>query len=495
MKTDAAEPLFAGVGRVDITGSAAEQRDDPLYSGIDAGCSSDRLYVRALVLQQGDCAVVLITVDAVAIGEIGSIGNDFLPNVRAQLASDPGLAMDHIVINASHCHGVVCDDVEARTVQAVRLASAQVEPVVCGAGRGFEDRIMENRRMRLRSGAEADVRRAYSLPPDEEVTGAGPVDPDIGVLCLQRTDASLLAVVYNFACHPIQGVPDGGNTADLSGFASQVIEEELPGAMAFFVQGCAADINPVLYRDTDNPPDASVLGHRLGLSTLRAVRQIQCAAGAPLALISERIDLPRADLSTAIARLTATQARLLESLRPTSLNLKSFVPLLIKHRLAPDYPSYDAHRYLHEASMGREDLRRLDENNRQLLRQYEANVQVMEQLTRLQENLRLLHLHHDRNRAVQFAPVEVEVTGLRVGAFVLLTFPGELPAQIGLQLKARSPHKETFVAGVTNGYLYYTPTVEQLRNQGGAQEDSDCLVAPAWQELFERTALDILRRL
>ena len=40
------------------------------------------------------------------------------------------------------------------------------------------------------------------------------------------------------------------------------------------------------------------------------------------------------------------------------------------------------------------------------------------------------------------------------------------------------------MAGYTNGYIYYTPTAEQLQNVGGAQEDSDCLLAPEWEKMF-----------
>ena len=47
---------------------------------------------------------------------------------------------------------------------------------------------MENRRLLLKDGREADVRHAYSLPPDEAVAGAGPIDPEIGILRLDRTD-------------------------------------------------------------------------------------------------------------------------------------------------------------------------------------------------------------------------------------------------------------------------------------------------------------------
>ena len=117
---------------------------------------------------------------------------------------------------------------------------------------------MENRRLNLRDGRQADVRRAYALPPDEEVESVGPVDPEIGVLRLDTLDGRPLAVLFNFACHPIQGVPSGGNTADISGFAARVVEEHADCA-AFFVQGCGADINPILYKDINNPPDAEPL--------------------------------------------------------------------------------------------------------------------------------------------------------------------------------------------------------------------------------------------
>ena len=62
-------------------------------------------------------------------------------------------------------------------------------------------------------------------------------------------------------------------------------------------------------------------------------------------------------------------------------------------------------------------------------------------------------------------------------------------------IKKTSPHKNTFVAGYTNGYIYYTPTAKQLENRGGAQEDSDCLLAPEWQKLFEDKVTQILKKL
>jgi len=480
---------------VDITGTAGEQLDDPLYSRIEAATAADRLYVKALVLREGATKVAIVTLDAVAIAEIGSIHNDYLANVRARLQEEIDLEPANLLVSASHCHGVVCADIEERTAQAVREACSTMVPVQVGVGAGHEDRIQENRRLKLRGGGEADVRHAYALPPDEEIEGVGPIDPQIGLLRLDRKDGRTLAVLYNFACHPIQGVASGANTADISGYASHVIERNMcDDTIALFVQGCAADINPVLYRDVDNPRDAEPHGDRLGFSALEALRGIACHPDARLRLVNESVRLPRADLTGAIAALKDEQEQVLRSLRPNSLNLKTFISLLFKHRLFPDFPSYDTHSYLHEEAMGRGDRRRLDAQNRQLLEGYTHNIRAMEQLTRIQVNLGLLEMHQAKNQAAG-PTCEVEMVGLRVGDFVLVTFPGELSVETGLQIKRMSPHRHTYVASVTNGYIYYTPTVEQLANRGHAQEDSDCLVAPEWHQIFIDAAAEILEAL
>ncbi len=107
------------------------------------------------------------------------------------------------------------------------------------------------------------------------------------------------------------------------------------------------------------------------------------------------------------------------------------------------------------------------------------------------------------------------MVGLRLGEMVLTTFPGELSVRIGLKLKASSPHpvrsligfwfrtfmrtvvwkagkpwsvvgaQETFIASYSNGYIFYSPTEEQLANVGAAQEDCDVMLGPGWQEIYE----------
>lgn len=473
--------LLAGAAKVDIT------KDGPV---------NGRLHARALVVRSEHETVVLVTLDVVSLGMIGHIDNGFLGRVRERCEKELGIKPASLVINTSHCHGIPADDTDDRTVRAITQAVKNLEPVKIGVGVGHEDRISENRRYRLKNGMTIDARHAYSMPADEDVAEIGPIDPQIGILRLDRLDGSTLAVVYNFAMHPIQNVPGRENTADVTGFSSEVIENNLDeGTVALFVQGCGGDINPIFYKHTDRQRDAEILGNTLGLSTLKAIRSIQCSEDDRLKLIHENAEMPRADLAGRIEEMEAEKLRLASALGGTSLNLKTFLPLVVKYRLSTDFPSYYSHTYLLEKELGRTGLEQLDAENRNNIAAYIRNIQTMEQLTRVNTNLRLLKLHHKQNIEAGRRTVDVELVGLRIGDFVLTTFPGELTVRIGLNIKKASPHKMTFVAGYTNGYIYYCPTAEQLKNIGNAQEDSDCILAPEWQEKYEARAAEILGKL
>jgi hypothetical protein len=476
--------LRAGVARVDITDRARGPVNDPLFA-------------RALVVANGETTVVLITIDAVAIGGIGRIGNDFLATVREQLQRELGIPPAGVIVNASHCHGVVRTDTAQLTVQAVKDAWKAMAPVKAGAGAGHEERISENRRLKLKNGSEVDMRRAYSMPRDEDVAAVGPIDPQIGLLRLDRADGRPLAVLYNFACHPIMNPPSKGNSADFPGYASRVIEAALGGeAMAFFVQGCAGDINPMRYKEVSAPPDAEPLGNLLGLSIVQALRKIETKAGAVLKISNEVMAVPRAtDYAARIAAIQAEETKLVASLKPTNINFKTFLRLLLQQKLSPEFPSHYAQSYLHDQALGRDALAKLDAENRASVESYLQNVQTMEQLTRLNTNLALLKMHQAQTQAAGKPTLDAEVAGLRIGDFKLVTFPGELTVQIGLNIKQAAHDPHAFVAGYTNGYIYYTPTSAQRLNTGYAQEDCDSLVAPEWQAAFEAKALEVLKKL
>lgn len=480
----AAEPLEAGVARIDITNPEAARVHDPSYA-------------KALVLRQGDVKAVLVTVDAVAIGGIGAIRDTFLESVRRELAKDPGIPADAVIVNASHCHGDVRSDSDRLVVQAVREAWKTLTPVKVGSGRASEKRISENRRVTLKDGSQVDMRRAYAFAWDDEIAEIGPIDPQVGVVRIDRTDGKPLAVLYHFACHPIMNPPGKGTSADFPAVASGLLEQSLgDGALAFFLQGCGGDINPVRYKEVSTPPDATPLGKMLGTTVLDQVRKVSTAHGAKLAVKQQHLAIPRAaDYSQRIDAIETERMRLVSSLQGTNINFKNFLPLLIQQRLAPDFPGASAQGYLHDRSIERDDLARLDAQNRAEVEAYLKNIQIMERLTRLNTNLDLLKMHQKQTQTAAVNTLDVEVCGLRIGDFKLVTFPGELTVEIGLNIKQTVNDPHACVSGYTNGYIYYTPTVKQRTNTGFAQEDCDTLVAPEWQRIFEASAVELLQGL
>ncbi|MEN6347213.1 MAG: hypothetical protein ABFE16_18085 [Armatimonadia bacterium] len=479
--------LHAGVAKSDITTT------EP---GV---VIHDRLYAKALVLDDGRTRAAIVALDAVAIGGIGDISDDFLPRLRSRVEQELGIPGLNVLVNASHTHPpgrMLCDDDQQveRTFDAIRRAQAALVAVTVGVGVGHEDRIMINRTLRLKDGKGWTIRQANPCPPDEQVAGLGPIDPEIGILRIDRLDGRPLAVVYNFACHPLLGVPGGGLTANFPGFASRVIEEQLGGdAMALFLQGAGGDVTEVLYKEVTRPRDAEPVGTLLGLSTLAALRGLQ-TADADLSVVNQPVRLPRrTDSAKRIQELEREQAALLSSLRFTSLNFRTFLPLYLKHVLNPDFPADYSYRYLHGEATGNEELRALDAENRANVDKYLRNLGVMEQLARIQDRIATYERHAAINREAGEDTVQTEVQGLRIGECVLVTSPAEVLVQVGLNVKRQSPYKHTFLAACSNGYIHYGPPAADYPR--GGYEVTECFLAPEWQAIFERTAREVISRL
>lgn len=486
MTLQSGQKLRAGVGKREIT--------------IDAPgvAVHDPLFAKALVLDDGETTAVIIAMDAVAIGGIADVPDDFLPRLRERIERELGISGAHVLVNASHTHPsnqILCEPQEqiARVFDAVKCARDGMMPATAGAGRGREERIIINRVLRLKNGEERTIRHGYPCPPDEEVEAVGPIDPEIGLLRIDRMDGSPLAVVYNYACHTLIGVPSGAVTANFPGFASQIIEENLPGAMALFLQGAAGDVTELLYKDVNRPRDARPLGMMLGLSVLSAVRNIRTAS-AKIRLINESLELPLLnDSAERIARVEKEQVELFASLRFSSLNFKSFLPLYLKHLVDAERPADYSWRYLQEEQLGVNDLAMMDAENRGNLEKYLQNIRAMEKLTEIADTIETLKKHQADIQKAGGGTVRTEVMGLRIGDFVLITSAAEIFTEISLGIKRASPHPCTFIAAFTNGYLHYGAPAKNYPKR--SYEVGECMLAPEWQELFERKAREILERL
>jgi hypothetical protein len=355
----------------------------------------DPLYAKAVVFGKGSTRIAVVGTD------LGSASDKLVADVRRLVQEQVAIPPGNVLINASHnhrTHGQVAKDAAERIARTVGRAAESMVPVKIGICKGREDRITMNRRLQLKGGKEWTIRRANPSPHDEDVTGVGPMDPEIGILRVDRVEGGTLAVLYNFACHPYAGVPDGGATAELPGFASHIVENGMSGddTVALFLQGAAGDITPIRYKDWHAPSHTEQFGTMLGLSVLDAARKAVMKGDSRLQVVTETIELPRrTDLEQCLAAIEAEQEEILEFFTgtygtETSLNFKTFLPLYLKHLVDPTFPSYASHLYTQEKKIGRDDLQHLDADNRQRIGKYLESIHNMERLIRICNKRRLI---------------------------------------------------------------------------------------------------------
>ena len=477
-------PLRAGVSKINIT------KDKPTE------LVHDPLFAKTLVLDDGKTKAVIITMDII------NVNFDELSKIRTRIEKELKIPGNNVMINASHNHWVndqLAEDYMDRTFLAVKEAVQNMIPVKVGGGAGLEKRISMNRRLLLTNGKEWTIRRATPEPPDEMVKGVvDAFDPEIGILRIDKADGKPLAVLFTFADHNYTGVPNRGASAGFPGFASKVIEENLGnGAIALFMQGAAGDITPIVYKDVNTPKQDEIHGTLLGLSTLQGWRNTQVKKDAGVRVIREELALPaRTDIPKHIETLEARKTVILDYFKGegcgahgagTKLNFKAFLPLYIKYMMSPQYPSDYSYRYMQEEKIGINDLEMMDADNKRDMEKYLGCIQMMEELLVTEANLGYLKNSKPQN------PVKAEIMGLKVGDFILITFSGEVFAQIGLNIKKSSAYENTYVAGYTNGSVGYSPTPDAYN--GDAYEVSLSKLAPEWQKIFEEKALEIIKKL
>jgi neutral ceramidase len=106
-----------------------------------------------------------------------------------------------------------------------------------------------------------------------------PVDPTVTILRIDTAKGDPLAILINYACHPVVlGSDNPQYSADFPGITNRVVEKSLGGKVeSFFVQGAPGDINPY-YANTPIAQDAIKLrdwtGERLGQEAARVAKSI-----------------------------------------------------------------------------------------------------------------------------------------------------------------------------------------------------------------------------
>jgi hypothetical protein len=289
-----AQSFKAGVARADITpGPGVELWGYSNRSGPATG-TLDPLYARVLVLDDGSQAVAVVTLD---LGR--SFGQPQMNFVRERVRQMH--SVNEVMFIASHTHSgpVIDEDYEQvpeweqraldKIVQAIGTARGRMTEARLGVGYG-QVILGHNRRYIQSDGSVKMLWRNSTGQP------TGVIDPSVGVIRVDDQQGNPLAILVNYACHPVVFGPDNLRySADYPGAMARVVEASWNDRpVCFFLQGAPGDINPLL----DKTPlaenaDAEMrqVGERLGREVARVSRSIQTETPAKpeLAYLSEEL--------------------------------------------------------------------------------------------------------------------------------------------------------------------------------------------------------------
>jgi hypothetical protein len=250
----------------------------------------DPVQARALALSDGNRTIALVTLDLVFSIE--------LPEMNRIRAAVRPRGVDEVIFHASHTHSgptySANREAYGRAVagiqQTIVSAAAAKAPVKIGTAWGVSYLGHNRRRIAL----DGDPQMFWR---DETKVSTFPVDPTVGVIRIDRIDGTPLAILVNYACHPVVLGPDNLKySADYPSVMRAVIEEGMGGTpMAFFLQGAPGDINPY-YDKTTLQEDAIArmqeTGRKLGQEALRIARSIQPQTPSSPHLQSKTVVLP-----------------------------------------------------------------------------------------------------------------------------------------------------------------------------------------------------------
>lgn len=254
-------PLLAGVAAVDITPAPGLMLWG--YSNRTHGATGtlDPLMAKAVVLRSGDNTAAIVSLDLGRTPE-----EAVLDKIRERTQRECGVS--NLFITASHTHHApamesapdqpnpYADKVGQHIGDIICHAAKNLVPVRIGVGRGTAD-WAHNRRKFLADGRVAMQWRNAERDKTE------PVDLEYGLIRLDRADGTPLAVLFNYACHPVVLGPDNYQySADYVGPACAAVEQQLK-TTCLFLQGGCGNINP--YMDK-TPLDQNGLAemHKMG---------------------------------------------------------------------------------------------------------------------------------------------------------------------------------------------------------------------------------------
>ncbi|MDO8543574.1 MAG: neutral/alkaline non-lysosomal ceramidase N-terminal domain-containing protein [Opitutaceae bacterium] len=427
---DESRVFRAGAVRADITPELGMMIVGG-FSPTPAKQIHDELSVRTLVLDDGRQRIAFVVCDSLGLPR------EVCDEAKRMTQQLTGLDPAHVLISATHTHSGAFAGAETslgfppgegpptvplapyqrflvkRIADSVQRAINQLEPARIGWGSGREPGQVFNRRWFV--GDEAQRRNPFGgvdtvrmNPPAGSASllkPAGPTDPEIPFIAVQDKSGRPIALLAVYSLHYVGGIPHGVVSADYYGLFAERLAQLVgvdrgpsPPFVGMMANGTSGDINNINFREKRGSlPPFGQMEKVAAIIAAEVYRAYQVVTYQDWVPLDARYE----ELSVG-------------SRRPTPEMIQRARDLLEGRKPWPGWHPNE--------------------------KVYAARVLF---------------------RAKAPESVALPLQAFRIGDVAIMSIPAEPFAEIGLDLKARSPFPRALTIGLANGYWGYLPSEAQ----------------------------------
>ncbi len=387
----------------------------------------DETHARSIVLDDGNTCLAFVVMD------LCMVTREILDKAKARAHEETGIPVENMLMSAIHTHSggtavsvfqsdpdpAYVDLLSERAADALISAYRNRRPARIGWGVGHEPSQVFNRRWRMKPGTQMpnpfggqdQIKMNPGVENPDLVEPAGPVDTEVPVISVQALDGTPIALLANYSLHYVGGTVSGDVSADYFGMFSARIGELLgvndnnktPPFVGIMTNGTSGDINNIHWAGKKSTPQ------------------------------------PPYEQMRKVANILA------DEVHKTILDI--------------DYKDYVSLASLQkEISLG---VRRPDNQEVKRAQEIVSNAKEPVMMTAEEVYARETLFMKDYPERVS-----VILQAFRIGDLAITAVPAEVFAEIGLEIKAKSPFKPTFTIELANGYNGYLPTPAQHKLGG-----------------------------
>ena len=324
----------------------------------------DELHARAIVLDDGTTKLAIVVNDSCMIPR------EVFDEAKRLASAATGIPASHMMMSATHTHSAATSasvfqseaDMDYRAFLAVRIADAvrrahnNLTPARLGWGKASVPDQVFNRRWHMVPGTVLKnpfggddlVKMNPGMKNPALLKPAGPTDPEVVFVTLQRTNGQHLALLANYSLHYVGGNP--GISADYFGAFADRIQQLLgadrqdPPFVGIMANGTSGDVNNIPWRDGDTnkygPGEKlRIAANRVATEVIKGMDEIYARETVQMADFPDRVELILQALRLGDLALTAIPCEVFVEIG-LELKAKNPFPASFTLSLANGYNAY-----------------------------------------------------------------------------------------------------------------------------------------------------------